>query len=94
MDCARYALNSAVGQLFDNYENVKIGLVSFSNYTTAQKDSDLLSVASRSILSSAINGYTNGTLLGSTDIRAGLEMATGVLTAPGSFGKENNHFDE
>lgn len=88
MDCARYALNSAVGQLFDNYENVKIGLVSFSNYTTAQKDSDLLSVASRSILSSAINGYTNGTLLGSTDIRAGLEMATGVLTAPGVLGKK------
>ncbi len=76
MDKAKSALKNAIDQLFDSYENVKIGLVSFSD--NALIDSDLVGPASKTTLESTINLYDAS---GRTATDLGLSAAVDILSA-------------
>lgn len=84
LDCAKFALRGAVGQMFDSYTEVKIGLVSFGSQPACEmrRDSGLLESSGRPILEAGVDGYTvsdSGAGWCGTPTHAGLNEATEIL---------------
>jgi hypothetical protein len=85
MGCTINALRSAINQLFDSYENVRIGLVTYGNNAFPDDDS-FYNWTGRATLVGMVDSYTS--TLEATNIGAGIEKATTMLAERGDDEKK------
>ncbi len=83
--CTEVALKSAMNSLFDSYENVKIGLVSYQG--DAVQDSDLRDARNRATLETIINNYHNIVSRPVADLADGFKKAKEILSSPTALGE-------
>jgi cysteine-rich repeat protein len=83
--CTEVALKSAMNSLFDSYENVKIGLVSYQD--DAVQDSNLRDARFRATLETIINNYHNIVSRPVADLADGFKKAKEILSSPTVLGE-------